>query len=73
MGNDAVEQAEQFNDAIGIDGIILTKSDVDEKGGAMISVSYVTGKPIVYIGVGQGYEDLKEFNSETVLKGLDLE
>src|SRR3989344_7251806 len=48
-GNDCIEQAKQFNAAIGIDGIILSKADVDEKGGAAISVSYVTGKPIMYL------------------------
>ncbi len=71
-GNDAVEQAEQFHASIGIDGIILTKADVDDKGGAMISVSYVTGKPILYIGVGQNVEDLEPFSAEKVLKTLGL-
>ena len=58
-GNDCVEQAKKFNEIVGIDGIILTKSDVDEKGGAAISVSYVTKKPILYLGTGQEYDDLK--------------
>lgn len=71
-GNDCVEQAKQFNEAIGIDGIILSKADVDEKGGAAISVSYVTGKPILYLGVGQNYQDLQEFNKKTVIEGLGL-
>lgn len=71
-GNDCVEQARQFNEAIGIDGIILCKADVDDKGGAAISVSYITGKPILYLGVGQGYDDLKEFDKDLVLKSLDL-
>src|SRR3989344_6703434 len=52
-GNDCVEQAQQFDNAVGIDGIILSKADVDEKGGAAISVSYVTKKPIMYLGTGQ--------------------
>jgi fused signal recognition particle receptor len=71
-GNDCIEQAKQFNEAIGIDGIILSKADVDEKGGAAISVSYVTKKPIMYIGTGQRYEDLEEFDSEKIIKSLGL-
>ena len=71
-GNDCVEQAKQFNEAIGIDAIILAKADVDEKGGAAISVSYVTQKPIVYIGTGQDYEDLKEFDQKMVINSLGL-
>ncbi|MBW2991836.1 signal recognition particle-docking protein FtsY [Candidatus Woesearchaeota archaeon] len=71
-GNDCVEQAKQFNEAIGIDGIILTKADVDEKGGAAISVSYVTKKPIIYLGIGQKYEDLEEFDSGKLMSGLGL-
>ncbi len=57
---------------IGIDGIILSKADVDEKGGAAISVSYITQKPILYLGVGQEYKDLKEFNSEDIIKAIGL-
>src|SRR3989338_1770244 len=71
-GNDCVEQAKKFNEAIGIDGIVLAKADVDEKGGAAISVSYVTKKQILYIGTGQGYDDLAEFDSRIVIDGLGL-
>ena len=71
-GNDCIEQAQKFNETIGIDGIILTKADVDEKGGASISVSYVTKKPIMYLGVGQEYDDLKEFEPSLVVEGLGL-
>jgi|ETNmetMinimDraft_2_1059921.scaffolds.fasta_scaffold09167_3 fused signal recognition particle receptor len=71
-GNDCVEQVQQFNSAVGIDGIILTKADVDEKGGAMISASYVSGKPILYLGVGQEYSQLEAFDSEKVLARLEL-
>jgi fused signal recognition particle receptor len=71
-GNDCTEQAQKFNEVIGIDGIILTKADVDEKGGAAISVSYVTKKPIVYLGVGQEYSDLKVFDSNLIVEGLGL-
>ena len=62
-GNDCVEQARRFNEAVGIDGIILAKADIDEKGGAAVSVSYVTGKPVLFLGTGQGYNDLEEFDS----------
>lgn len=63
-GNDAVERAAQFNEAVPIDGSILTKIDADAKGGAAISIAYITGKPILFFGVGQGYEDLKKFDPE---------
>jgi len=71
-GNDCVEQAQSFNETIGIDAIILTKTDVDEKGGAFVSVSYVTKKPIIFIGVGQEYTDLKPFQKEEVMANLGL-
>ena len=61
-GNDAVEQARMFNEGVGIDGTVLTKTDADTKGGTAISVAYTTRKPILYIGVGQGYEDLEKFD-----------
>lgn len=69
-GNDAVEQARAFNDAVGIDAIILTKADVDEKGGATISVSHVTKKPILFLGIGQEYGDLKKFDRQEILKSM---
>ena len=72
VGSDAVLQAEDYNKSIGIDGIILTKSDVDEKGGAIISISYVTHRPIMYLGVGQNPNDLVEFDSRKVIEGLGL-
>ncbi|MBW3014154.1 signal recognition particle-docking protein FtsY [Candidatus Woesearchaeota archaeon] len=71
-GNDAVEQAKEFQDAVGIDGIVLAKADVDEKGGCAVSISYVTKKPIVFLGMGQSYDDLKEFSPEIVLENLGL-
>jgi fused signal recognition particle receptor len=63
-GNDAVMQAEEFHKRVGIDGTVLTKVDADVKGGSALSVTYVTGKPIMFIGTGQKYEDLKEFKPE---------
>lgn len=71
-GNDCVEQSKKFNEAIELDGIILSKADVDEKGGAAISVSYVTQKPIIYLGTGQGLDDLKEFDPSIVMGSLGL-
>ena len=72
-GNDAVEQAKTFNESIGIDGIILTKTDVDEKAGTILSVSQVTSKPIYFLGTGQEHKDLETFKKSTVLKNLGLE
>lgn len=69
-GSDLLEQLKKFNESIGIDAAILTKADVDEKGGAMISVGEVTGKPVIYIGVGQEYKDLQPFNKEKILENL---
>ena len=72
-GNDATEQAKTFNEAIDINGIVLTKADVDEKAGTILSVSYVTKKPIYFLGTGQNYSDLMPFTKKEVLKGLGLE
>jgi fused signal recognition particle receptor len=63
-GNDAVMQAEEFHKSVGIDATILTKVDADIKGGSALSVTYVTKKPILFIGVGQKYDDLQEFVPE---------
>ena len=71
-GNDCVEQAKQFGEVVPIDGIILSKADVDEKGGAAISVSYITKKPILFMGVGQEYKDLQVFDPKLVVEGLGL-
>lgn len=63
-GNDAVMQAEEFNKSVGIDGTILTKVDADIKGGSALSVTYVTKKPVFFIGTGQTYKDIQEFEPE---------
>jgi len=68
IGNDAVTQAEEFNNSIGIDATILTKVDADVKGGSALSVTYVTQKPILFIGVGQTYSDLELFEPEKFVK-----
>jgi len=69
-GNDAVEQARKFNEEVGVDIIILTKVDADVKGGTAISAAATTGKPIAYIGVGQTYDDLEEFNAKKFVEEL---
>ena len=72
-GNDVILQAKTFEETVGIDGIILSKADIDEKAGAILSVSHVTGKPIYFLGTGQGYKDLMPFTKKSVLKNLGLE
>jgi fused signal recognition particle receptor len=67
-GNDAVEQARAFAEIT--DGFVMAKFDVDERGGAVISISAVTGKPIYFVGTGQDYRDLREFDPEKVVKAL---
>ncbi|WP_058828716.1 signal recognition particle-docking protein FtsY [Haloferax sp. Q22] len=69
-GQDAVERARQFNDAAAIDGAILTKADADSNGGAAISIAYVTGKPILFLGVGQGYDHIEKFDPEQMVERL---
>jgi len=69
-GNDAVERARMFNDAVGIDGSILTKIDADPKGGTAISISYVTGKPVLFLGTGQDYDDLVKFDSDWLIERI---
>ena len=69
-GNDATEQAKKFNEAIDIDGVILTKADADSKGGASLSIGYVIQKPIMFLGMGQGYDDIMEYDSEWMLNQL---
>jgi len=60
-GQDAVNVAQNFNEKVGIDGVILTKLDGDTRGGAALSIRSVTGKPILYIGMGEKLEDLQQF------------
>jgi fused signal recognition particle receptor len=68
IGNDAVTQAEEFQKCVGIDATILTKVDADVKGGSALSVTYITQKPILFIGTGQKYDDLEEFKPETFVQ-----
>ncbi len=69
-GNDAVERANLFNNAVPFNGSILTKADADSKGGAAISISYTTGKPILFLGMGQTYKDLVKFEPQWLISRL---
>ena len=60
-GQDAVNVAKEFNDKVGVDGIVLSKMDGDSRGGAALSVKAVTGKPILYVGMGEKLSDLEQF------------
>lgn len=72
-GNDVVEQAKIFNEFVGIDGIILSKADIDEKGGAILSVGYITRNPILFLGTGQNYKDIERFDRKKFIKSLGLD
>ncbi|AEC51176.1 signal recognition particle protein [Pyrococcus sp. NA2] len=61
-GNAIIEQAREFNEAVKIDGVILTKLDADARGGSALSVTYATNAPILFVGIGQGYDDLIPFD-----------
>lgn len=69
-GNDAITQAEEFNNAVNVDGAILTKVDADAKGGAALSIAYSIGKPVLFMGVGQRYGDLQEFDVDWMINKL---
>lgn len=69
-GNDAVEQARRFDEAVGIDIAILTKIDADAKGGAALSIAHAVGKPIAFVGTGQGYDDLDVFDPDWMVDRL---
>lgn len=72
-GSDVLQQAEVFDKMVnGIDAVMITKLDSYEKGGAILSVSYLLKKPILFLGTGQGMEDLIEYNAEEILKSLGL-
>ena len=72
-GNDVLEQARLFDKAVGIDGLILTKLDADSKGGAALSATYITKKPILFVGVGQGYADFRPFDPDWLVQRLFAE
>jgi fused signal recognition particle receptor len=74
-GNDAVVRAQEFEKWVGTDAVVLTKADIDPKGGAAISIAHTIGKPILFLGTGQGYEDIVPFSPhllvDELLKGED--
>ena len=69
-GNDAIEQARQFHATVGSDAVILTKLDVDAKGGAALSIASAIGRPIAFVGIGQDYEDLMPFDAAWVVERI---
>ncbi|WP_117593605.1 signal recognition particle-docking protein FtsY [Haloprofundus halophilus] len=69
-GQDAVQRAKKFDETAEIDGAILTKADADSSGGAAISIAYVTGKPILFLGTGQEYDDIERFVPEELVASL---
>jgi len=69
-GNAIIEQISSFNNEIGIDAVILTKMDCDPKGGTMLSINKVTGVPIIYVGMGQKYEDLVPFDPRNIVEKI---
>jgi fused signal recognition particle receptor len=71
-GNDSIEQIKSFNEAIGIDALILTKADIDEKGGTALSLGYVTKKPILFLGTGQAYDSIEVFDRKKFVERLGL-
>ncbi len=69
-GNDAVVRAHEFEKTVGADAVILTKADMDPKGGAAISIAHTIGKPLMFLGTGQGYDDIVPFSPERVVDVL---
>ena len=69
-GNDAVVRAAEFDKTVGADAIVLTKVDMDSRGGAAISIAHTIGKPLLFLGTGQAYEDIMPFEPEAVVEEL---
>ena len=69
-GQNALQQVEAFKDAIGIDGIVLTKLDGSAKGGVVLGIAHEIGLPIYFVGVGEGIDDLEVFDSKEFVEGL---
>jgi fused signal recognition particle receptor len=69
-GNDAVVRAAEFDRTVGADAVVLTKADMDSRGGAAISIAHTIGKPLMFLGTGQGYDDIMQFDPELVVKDL---
>ena len=69
-GNDAVIRADEFDKTVGADAVVLTKADMDSRGGAAISIAHTIGKPLMFLGTGQGYDDIAPFNPGKVIEEL---
>jgi fused signal recognition particle receptor len=69
-GNDAVEQARRFHEAVGVDCVVMTKTDVNPRGGSILSVAHTIGKPILFLGTGQEYGSIEMFDPERFVKEL---
>ncbi len=69
-GNDAVIRASEFDKTVGADAVVLTKADMDSRGGAAISIAHTIGKPLMFLGTGQAYDDIMPFSPETMVDEL---
>ncbi len=69
-GNDAVTRAFEFDRTVGADAVVLTKADMDSRGGAAISIAHTIGKPLMFLGIGQAYDDIMPFEPATVVEEL---
>ena len=69
-GNDAVVRAAEFERTIGADAVVLTKADMDSRGGAAISIAHTIGKPLMFLGTGQAYDDIIPFSPAQVVDEL---
>jgi fused signal recognition particle receptor len=69
-GNDAVVRAAEFERTVGADAVVLTKADMDSRGGAAISIAHTIGKPLMFLGTGQGYDDIIPFDPVQVVEEL---
>ncbi|MFH1364428.1 MAG: signal recognition particle-docking protein FtsY [Candidatus Aenigmatarchaeota archaeon] len=69
-GNDAIDQAKEFDKLVGVDAVVMTKTDVNQKGGSILSVCYAIKKPILFLGTGQDYEDIKRFDPKEFVHEL---
>ncbi len=69
-GNDAVTRAFEFDKTVGADAVVLTKADMDSRGGAAISIAHTIGKPLMFLGTGQSYDDIAPFEPAKVVEEL---
>ncbi|OPY37568.1 MAG: Signal recognition particle 54 kDa protein [Methanoregula sp. PtaU1.Bin051] len=69
-GNDAIVRAAEFDRTVGADAVVLTKADMDSRGGAAISIAHTIGKPLMFLGTGQAYDDILPFSPEAMVEEL---